>query len=293
MKVRKFTALLMTVLACVNLLGCSLQGAKDAVVNWYSNIDINKFKDGWDAAVEFVEDKYSSIVTDEYISNVEEAISKLKEDIGSAADHAIDIAKDAVETGLEAPVVKKIIEIGQDIYSIFKEAATTGSFDEKAMKNLDLDRLITERKGFVEGAVSRAMVMLCMDGAFGEALVEASPAVVAALSVLVIEAGIHGYELSKGLISAEDFGQIMADRIMVGTISIPTTTLILAILPATKLAVLAGCMAGGLVAGLGYTAAKSAILDIVDRGGLEAVVPAEVVGIMGTVKDKITTLVSR
>ena len=85
----------------------------------------------------------------------------------------------------------------------------------------------------------------------------------------------------------------MADRIMVGTISIPTTTLILAILPATKLAVLAGCMAGGLVAGLGYTAAKSAILDIVDRGGLEAVVPAEVVGIMGTVKDKITTLVSR
>jgi hypothetical protein len=292
MKMRKITAVLLTVLVLVNLIGCSLQGVKDTVVGWYSAVDIDKFKDGWNAAVEFVEDKYSSVVTDEYIASVEEAINKLKADIGSAADQAVDFAKETVEKGLETPVIQKVIDIGQAIYSIFKEAVTTGEFDEAALDDIGLEEVISSRKGFVEGAVSRAMVTLCMDGAFGEALIEASPAVVAALTVLVIEAGVHGYELSKGLITAEDFGKVMADRIMVGTISIPTTTLILAILPATRLAVLAGCMAGGMVSGLGYNAAKTAITEFVDGGGFDTVVPVEVVGIMGMIKDKITMLVS-
>ncbi len=185
------------------------------------------------------------------------------------------IVKQAMGTGLQVAAINTVLEIGPDVFSILKEAAITGIIDEEALKDCGVEGAIAASEGFVEGSVSRLVATLCSTGAFGEALKGADPSVVATLTVIIIEAAIHGYELSQGKITAEEYGNMMVDRAMTMLLSLPTSALLIAILPGTHICMLAGCMAGGIVASVGYLMAKEAVIDIVDAGGFEAIIPVE------------------
>lgn len=200
------------------------------------------------------------------------------------------IVKQAMGTGVEVAAINAALTIGPDVFSILKEAAQTGVVDEEALKDCGVEGAIAGSEGFVEGSVSRLVATLCKAGTFGEALKGADPSVVATLTVLVIEGAIHGYELSQGKITAEEYGNMMVDRTMVMLLSLPTSALFLAILPGTHIAMLAGCMAGGLVASIGYLMAKEVVLDMVDAGGFEAIVPVEAVNTYSVAKDKIASM---
>lgn len=200
------------------------------------------------------------------------------------------VVKQAIGTGLEVGTINAVLTAGPDIYSIFREAAENGDLDETALKEEGFEAFVAGSEGFIEGSVCQAVTTMCQTGTFGSALKDANPSVVATLTVLVIEAAIHGYELSQGSITAEEYGNIMVDRAMVMFLALPTTALFLAILPASHLAMMAGCMAGGLAASIGYLVAKDAVMDIVDGGGFEAVIPVQTVETASIAKDKISSL---
>jgi len=200
------------------------------------------------------------------------------------------VVKQAIGTGVEVAAINTVLEVGPDVFSILKEAAQTGIIDEDALKDAGVEGAIAASEGFVEGSVSQLVATLCQAGVFGEALKGAEPSVVATLTVLVIEGAIHGYELAQGKITAEEYGNMMVDRVMVMLLAMPTSALFLAILPGTHLAMLIGCMAGGMVAGIGYLMAKEAVLDIVDGGGFEAIVPVEAKNTLSVATEQIASL---
>ena len=215
------------------------------------------------------------------------------EDFGITVSSVISpkyVVKQAVGTGLEVATINTILTAGPDLYSILKEAAETGNLDENALKEVGVEGAIAGSEGFVEGSVSRVITTLCQAGVLGEALKDANPSIVATLTVIAIEAAIHGYELSQGKITAEEYGNMMVDRLMVGMLALPTSTLLLAILPATKIAMMAGCMAGGMLACVGYMVAKEAVMDIVDGGGFEAIIPVEATNTMSVARNTIESL---
>lgn len=185
------------------------------------------------------------------------------------------VVKQAIGTGLEVAVINTVITVGPDVYSILKEAAETGQIDEDALKAVGVEGAIAGSEGFVEGSVSSVITTLCKAGTFGTTLKEVNPSVVATLTFLVIEAAIHGYELSQGTITAEEYGNMMVDRIMISLLALPTSAILVAVLPSVKLVTMAGCFAGAMLACIGYMAAKEAIIDIVDGGGFEALIPVE------------------
>ena len=215
------------------------------------------------------------------------------EDFGITVSSVISpkyVVKQAVGTGLEVATINTILTAGPDLYSILKEAAETGNLDENALKEVGVEGAIAGSEGFVEGSVSRVITTLCQAGVLGEALKDANPSIVATLTVIAIEAAIHGYELSQGKITAEEYGNMMVDRLMVGMLALPTSALLLAILPATKIAMMAGCMAGGMLACVGYMVAKEAVMDIVDGGGFEAISPVEATNTMSVARNTIESL---
>jgi len=215
------------------------------------------------------------------------------EDFGISLSTVISpkyVVKQAVGTGLQVGTINAVLTAGPDIYSILKEAAETGNLDEEALQEQGIEAAIAGSEGFVEGSVCRVVTTMCQAGTFGTALQDANPSVVATLTVLVIEASIHGYELSNGKITAEEYGNMMVDRAMVMFLALPTSALLLAVLPASHFAMMAGCMAGGMIAAVGYTVAKEAVMDIVDGGGFEAVIPAQVTDAASVASDKIASL---
>lgn len=215
------------------------------------------------------------------------------EDFGVSLSTVISpkfVVKMAIGTGVEVAILNTVLTVGPDIYSILKEAAITGNLDEDALKEQGIEAVIAGTEGFVEGSICQIVTVLCQAGTFGPALQEVNPTVVAALTFLVIEAAIHGYELSQGKITAEEYGNMMVDRAMVTLLALPTIALLEAILPETKLAMMAGCMAGGMIAAIGYTIGKEAVLDIVDGGGFEAIIPTQVVTAASIATDTIASL---
>ena len=183
------------------------------------------------------------------------------------------VLKQAVGTGVKAGLLKTAFTVGPDVFSVVIEALKEGNVDEEKLKEIGIDGAVAMSEGFVEGSVSRIIVTMCQEGILGEALKEASPGVVATLTFLVIDAVINGYALSKGEITADDYGNLMADHIMTSLIASPTTAIMLALLPGTKVAVIIGCMAGGMIAAIGYAAGKEVVMEMVDGGGFEAVIP--------------------
>ena len=200
------------------------------------------------------------------------------------------VVKQAIGTGIEVGMINAVLSSGPDIYSILREAAESGKIDENKLKEEGIESVIAGAEGFVEGSISRIITTMCQTGAFGVALKEVNPSIVATLTVLLIEAAIHGYELSQGTIWAEDYGNMMVDRIMIMLLALPVSAMFLAVLPATHITMMAGCMAGGMMAALGYMATKEAVLDIVDGGGFEAIVPIDSVEAASVARDKVASL---
>lgn len=200
------------------------------------------------------------------------------------------VLKQAVGTGLEVGLLKTVFTIGPDIYSIITEAVKSGDLDKEQLKEIGLEGAVAMSEGFVEGSVSRIVVTACQEGLLGEALKSASPNVIGAIVVLTIDAMIYGYTLATEKITAEDYGNLMADHIFVTALAIPTTSAFLALLPGTKLFTLAGCFAGGLVACVGYTFAKEAELELVDGGGFEAIIPVGIGNGIESAKESIANL---
>ena len=202
------------------------------------------------------------------------------EDFGVTLPQVVNyrmILKQAIGTGLDVGALKTVFEVGPDLFSIIIEASKTGNIDEYRLKEVGVDGAIAMTGGFVEGSISSTVVSLCASGSLGKELMCVSPSIVAALTFLIIEAAINGCELAKGKITKEEYGDLMADRIMITLLMIPTSAMVVSILPASKLAVLAGCMAGGMLMCTAYGAVKEAIMEFADAGGIVAIVPKNIV----------------
>lgn len=200
------------------------------------------------------------------------------------------VVKQAIGTGLETATLNTALTVGPELYSIFVEAAKKGKLDESALKETGITGLLVSSEGFLEGSICHFVTAMCQSGTWGEALKSADPSIVAVLTCTIIEAAIRGYDLSQGKISAEEYGNVMVDRLMIGLLAVPISEVFMALLPVSKLAMMVGCMAGGMLAYVGYTFAKEIVMDIVDGGGFEAIIPVDVADTMSVAKERIASL---
>lgn len=215
------------------------------------------------------------------------------EDFGITVSQVITpkyVMKQAVGTGLEVGLLKTVFTVGPDLVSILVEAVKNGDLDEKALEETGVEGAIAMSEGFVEGSVSRVVVTLCKEGVLGASLKNASPNVIGAIVFLTIEAMISGYSLAKGNITAEEYGCLMADKTLITALAIPTTALMLSVLPGTKLFLLIGCFAGGVIASTGYTIGKEAVMEFADGGGFEAIVPVGLATPLSSLKATVANL---
>lgn len=215
------------------------------------------------------------------------------EDFGITTSQIITpkhIVKQSINAGLTSAALNTVFTIGPDIFTILKEAAKNGNFDEAQLKQVGVDGLLAGSEGFVEGSVSCAILTACQAGKFGTNLTNASPEVIGTLTVLAIDAIRYGYALSKGEITVLDYSNLMTEEIVVAIVSQASGAALQMLLPAVPFAYMAGCMAGGMLATAGLQTVKDIVMEVKDGGGFEAIVPANTVQTMNVITDKISDL---
>ena len=113
---------------------------------------------------------------------------------------------------------------------------------------------------------------------------------VATLTILTIDAIRYGYYLAKGEISAEDYGNLMAERTIIAAITLPSAYALTALLGGTQLAGIAGCLAGSVIAVAGFTVFKNIALKIKDGGGFATIIPVGIVNTIDVAKETVASL---
>ena len=194
------------------------------------------------------------------------------------------IVKQAVNTGGKTAAVKVAIDLGPNIYAIIVKGIETGEIDKSDFKELGIDGLESGAEGFIEGSVSCAILTACQAGQFGPALTNASPDVVGALTVLAIDSVRYGYALSKGDITPMQFGDLMAEDVVVSSGALAAGAGLSMLFGGSVIVCMAGCLAGGMLASMGYSYGKQTALEVRDAGGFAAVVPID--SVKGTLLNK-------
>lgn len=200
------------------------------------------------------------------------------------------LVKQSINSGLTSAALNTILTIGPDIFSILKQAAKEGKFDESQLKSTGMEGLLSASEGFVEGSISCSILTACQAGKLGARLKDVSPDIIGILTVLTIDAIRFGYSLSKGEITTVDYSNLMAEEILVAVISQVSGAALAALLPAIPFAYMAGCLAGGMIATSGFEMAKELILEIKDGCGFEAIVPKGAVDTINVITDKVSDL---
>lgn len=197
------------------------------------------------------------------------------------------IVKQAISTGEKAALIKAAITVAPEILSIVYDAYKGENITLSQIKEIGIDGLFAGGEGFVEGGVSAALTVACKAGKFGEAFTNVNPGVISALTVLTVDAIKYGYSFANGEITANDYGNLIAQEIVL----MAGSGIAIAILaPASPIAYLIGSMVGSTIAAVGFEFTKDMIYEIQDGGGFAAILPSGVTNTVVSFKDTIKNL---
>lgn len=186
------------------------------------------------------------------------------------------ILKQSISAGTQAAAIQMALEVGPDIFAILREGIESGKIDKEQLEKDGIDAAIAGAKGFVEGSVSSALIIACQSGRLGVSAKKLSPEVIGSLTVVIIDSIRYGYKLSKGEITAEQYGDLIAEEIFVAIVSHAAGTTLAILMPYFPLAYMAGSMVGGMMASAAYEHSKEVVLQVAACNGFEAVVPTSV-----------------
>lgn len=183
------------------------------------------------------------------------------------------IAKQAVKSGATAALIQAALVLGPEIYEIIRYGIETGELDEEQLKNAGIDGLSAAGDGFLKGAISNALVVMCKAGKLGAEYANPSPELIGALTVLVIDAIRYGVLMANGKMSTADYIDTMAEEVFVSAGAMGTAALVGLLFPGATLAIMLGGFVGGLIVSAGYTTGKTYALAMIENSDVDLMVP--------------------
>lgn len=214
------------------------------------------------------------------------------EDFGISVSQLIEpkyIIKTSLLGGASASVLTAALTCGPELYDLLVSVAKKQGFDNKQLKETGLDGLFNVAESFADGALSSAILALCETGKLGPNLIHPDANQVGLLTAITINAIRYGYSLSKGNITPNDYGNLMAENVVTAIGSLASLAIIK---HATSISIilLAGSMAGAILANNAFHASKNLVMQVIDGGGFEAIVPEGKLESLDIVSDRISKM---
>ena len=185
------------------------------------------------------------------------------------------VVKQAMKAGATSAIIQSALTVGPEIYEIIKYLIETGEIDKDILKETGIDGLTASADGYLKGAISNALVIMCQSGKLGVAYTAASPELIGAMTVMVIDAIRYGVIMANGKITTEEYADIMTQEVLVSIGALSGAAIIGLFFPCATLAICLGGFIGGLVVSAGYSAGKEYILAKIDSAGVDMLVPIQ------------------
>ena len=189
------------------------------------------------------------------------------------------VVKQAIKGGLSSAAIETALSVGPDLFTVIRNSIRDGKLGLDQFKSSGIDGLFAASIGFVEGAMCSLLLSSCRLGILGKGLNDVSPHTVAALVTITKQAIRNGYSLANGDISGLEYGDMMAENVIVVSCSTASGIALQTLLPGLPFAYAIGSFVGQLLASVGYRIIKEAIKHVVlfisGVGGFEAMLPID------------------
>lgn len=199
------------------------------------------------------------------------------------------ITKQAMKAGATSAIIQTAVTIGPEIYEIIKYLIETGEIDKEQLQHTGINGLTAAADGYLKGSISNALVIMCKSGKFGVAYTSASPELIGAMTILIIDAIRYGIMMANGELTTEEYTDIMAQELLVSIGALGGAAIVSLLFPGATLAICLGSFIGGLIISAGYPAGKEILLAKIDVAGVDMLVPIQ--NTSSFIKDK-TALVT-
>lgn len=199
------------------------------------------------------------------------------------------IAKTAIKGGATAAMLDVALTTGPDLYNIIVAAAKGQKLTQKEFKSMGIDKAFDAMESYATGSIASFIAQLCAKGVFGPEFIKPNPDLIGTLAFLTVNTIRYSYSLSKGTIAPSDYGNLMAENV-VTAIGFLAGGALLKEMTSLHILLIAGSMAGSMLASKGYNVSKNLVMQIVDGGGFEVIIPKGKTENLQIISNKISAL---
>lgn len=193
------------------------------------------------------------------------------EDFGFGLNELITtefLLQQALQAGFTSAMLSLVMQLGPEIYKALDYLIHYGELDAEQLKSMGLKALSASAAGFLRGAVSASLTISCQAGKLGNGLMNVSPGVVGAVTVLVFDVMKDSFDVVRGKKTVRELSTSLTKEILISSASLAGGTVGQAILPELPvLGYMLGSFIGSVVASFTITASEKTILSFcVDTG---------------------------
>ncbi len=133
----------------------------------------------------------------------------------SSAIKPQDMLKEALKAGYTTATVTIAFQLAPEIYKSIDYLIKNGEIDILQIKKMGEKGISAGASGFLRGAVSSSLFIMCKQGAFGEALKNINPALLGTITALVMQTVKNSIMVAAGKMTYRQMGDAFADTVVI------------------------------------------------------------------------------
>ena len=187
------------------------------------------------------------------------------------------VVNQSLKAGGQSAIIEIAMQTGPEIYQAVKTLIEDGKISEKQLKETGFSALDAGSMGFLEGAISNALLIMCQSGKFGNALTGVSAQTIGNLTVITLDTFIYSYKFYSGEINADEFADLMTEEIAVAVASQAAGTVAQLLIPLPGV-YFAASLAASIYVSANYSQGKDLVVALTDGYGFDMITPSKKAG---------------
>lgn len=123
------------------------------------------------------------------------------DDFGITAPEILSVEllmKESLKAGLSAAVISIVLRVGPEIYRTIDYLIKNGEIEEGQFSKIGFAAVSGGTEGFIRGSMAAAITACCKSGLLGDILIDVTPGVVGAVTVIAMNTLKHAFQVATG-----------------------------------------------------------------------------------------------
>lgn len=193
------------------------------------------------------------------------------EDFGIEAPAVLNVEmvmKESFKAGMNAALISLALKVGPEVYKSIDLLIKNGEIDEEQFKRVGFSAVTGSAEGFFRGSVASALTACCKSGVLGKELMNISPGVISAVTVITMNTIKNSYQVAQGRKSRTELSNALVRDVFLSSSSLAAGAIGQAVIPVPVIGYMVGSFVGSIAGSFIYSGAQNANISFCAETGI-------------------------